>query len=385
MNCQIFDNTGENGTGIKLIGEIAGVGKAVGGTYTGNSIHNNTAILQGGGINVWLGSASLVITDNLVYENSALHGGGMFLEGILAGGTVSRNTVVENSASAAGPGMMIAGDSVVVERTIVAFNLSTGIATDAINCASATNAEVNCSVIWNPTLSDLITCGGTDNQVADPQFCGELGSFNYELQLDSPATGGSCGLIGAKDIGCGNTAVAILSFRAVAERARVRLASTFSSDLTMMGVNVYRGEGDGPIVGYDRLSAITDGSLEYIDTKVDAGGTYRYRIGVIDDDGEFLSPVMTVSIPIGQLRLEQNRPNPFNPSTDIRFTLAERGRVRLNVYNARGERVATLVDQVMSAGDHTASWAARGMPSGIYFYSLVSGKQSLTRKMVLLK
>jgi hypothetical protein len=179
--------------------------------------------------------------------------------------------------------------------------------------------------------------------------------------------------------------VAILSFRAVVEYERVRLTSEFASDLGVTGINVYRGTGDKPIVGYDQVGPVSDRGLEYVDAKVEPGKTYRYRIGVIDDDGEILSPVQTVKIPVGQLRLEQNTPNPFNPSTDIAFTLAERGRVRLGIYNVRGQRIATLVDRVMNAGGHTATWEAKGMPSGIYFYRLESDKQSLMRKMVLLK
>jgi hypothetical protein len=204
-DCQVFGNNAANGAGIMLIG---GIGSEVGGTYSANWIHNNTASEEGGGIGAISVSAALAITDNLVYENSALDGGGMHLDGILAGGTVSSNTVAENSAASDGSGLLIDGDAVVVERTIVAFNFTTGSGTNAIDC-EGTNGEVNCSIIWNPGLSDVTTCSETDNRNEDPLFCGVPGSYDYLLQPQSPATAANSNcslLIGAEDIGCGNVA-----------------------------------------------------------------------------------------------------------------------------------------------------------------------------------
>jgi hypothetical protein len=83
--------------------------------------------------------------------------------------------------------------------------------------------------------------------------------------------------------------------------------------------------------------------------------------------------------------LEQNYPNPFNPSTSIAFTLAKDGNVKLEIYNALGQKVATLVNGRMSAGQHNATWEARNAPSGIYFYKLEAGAFSQTRKMVLMR
>lgn len=84
-------------------------------------------------------------------------------------------------------------------------------------------------------------------------------------------------------------------------------------------------------------------------------------------------------------RLEQNFPNPFNPSTVIRFSMAKEERVRLVVCDALGREVATLVDGVRGEGGHSAVWDASGMPSGVYFYRVTAGGFSETRKMVLLR
>ena len=83
--------------------------------------------------------------------------------------------------------------------------------------------------------------------------------------------------------------------------------------------------------------------------------------------------------------LAQNYPNPFNPTTTIAFTLAEPSHARLEVYDVRGVRVATLVDREMIAGGHSVEFNARGLSSGIYFYRLIAGNQIETKKMVLLR
>ena len=86
-----------------------------------------------------------------------------------------------------------------------------------------------------------------------------------------------------------------------------------------------------------------------------------------------------------QYALVPNYPNPFNPSTEIRFDLPEAEHVRLVVYNARGQEVARLVDQPMSAGTHSVTWDAKGLPSGTYLYRLTAGPFSQTKAMALLK
>jgi hypothetical protein len=89
--------------------------------------------------------------------------------------------------------------------------------------------------------------------------------------------------------------------------------------------------------------------------------------------------------------LSQNRPNPFNPTTTIDYTVREQGLVRLQIYNVAGQLVRTLVDEVRSPGDvHTATWDGRSnagqtVSSGVYFYKLVTGDFVQTKKMVLLK
>jgi Secretion system C-terminal sorting domain len=83
--------------------------------------------------------------------------------------------------------------------------------------------------------------------------------------------------------------------------------------------------------------------------------------------------------------LSQNYPNPFNPTTVIRYQLAKTGIVRLNVYDVLGRQIATLVDEVKSAGLYTAAFNAANLPSGVYFYRLHAGSFADTKKLILLK
>ena len=84
-------------------------------------------------------------------------------------------------------------------------------------------------------------------------------------------------------------------------------------------------------------------------------------------------------------RLLENYPNPFNPSTAIRYQLTGAGRIQLNIYNAEGQRVRTLLDEYQQPGIHTVRWNAAGQPSGSYIYRLKTGSELLTGKMILRK
>ncbi|MFN0157188.1 MAG: T9SS type A sorting domain-containing protein [Bacteroidota bacterium] len=84
-------------------------------------------------------------------------------------------------------------------------------------------------------------------------------------------------------------------------------------------------------------------------------------------------------------RLDQNFPNPFNPSTEIRFSVPQREHVMLTVYNMLGQKVATLVDEVASPGNYSVNFSPSGIASGVYVYRLHSISFTKERKMLLIK
>lgn len=93
---------------------------------------------------------------------------------------------------------------------------------------------------------------------------------------------------------------------------------------------------------------------------------------------------------VATYNLHPNFPNPFNPSTSIRFSLTASAQVRLAIHNALGQEVKTLISDSYNPGTYTVTWDGTGLtgeqvPSGIYMYQLSDGSSTITRKMVLMK
>ncbi|NOX36849.1 MAG: T9SS type A sorting domain-containing protein [Calditrichaeota bacterium] len=91
-----------------------------------------------------------------------------------------------------------------------------------------------------------------------------------------------------------------------------------------------------------------------------------------------------------EFALHPNYPNPFNPTTTIRYALPRAGDVTLVIYNSLGQKVHTLVNRHQPAGRYTVQWdgrdkSGRVVPAGIYFYSLKVGQFEQMRKMVLVR
>ena len=88
--------------------------------------------------------------------------------------------------------------------------------------------------------------------------------------------------------------------------------------------------------------------------------------------------------------LEPNSPNPFNPTTEIRFELETAGHARIAVFGSSGKWITNLVDGDLPAGVHHAVWTARDahgepLPSGAYLCKLTAGSKAATRKMILVR
>ena len=81
----------------------------------------------------------------------------------------------------------------------------------------------------------------------------------------------------------------------------------------------------------------------------------------------------------------QNSPNPFRPTTDIRYTLPRDCDVKLEVFNSLGQKVATLVNQNENAGYKSVRWDASGFSAGVYFYRLQAEDFADMKKMVIMR
>ncbi len=110
-----------------------------------------------------------------------------------------------------------------------------------------------------------------------------------------------------------------------------------------------------------------------------------YRLRKVTTDGTVL---FSEEVPIGleailNFVLEDNVPNPFTASTEIRYTLTKRTRVELIVYDLSGREVAELVNERQDPGDYAVRFEAADLPGGMYFYKMKTGAGSLTKKMYL--
>jgi hypothetical protein len=83
--------------------------------------------------------------------------------------------------------------------------------------------------------------------------------------------------------------------------------------------------------------------------------------------------------------LSQNYPNPFNPSTVISYQLSVVSNVKLSVFDVLGKEVATLVNEVQTAGNHQVTFDSHALSSGMYFYKLTAGSFTQVKKMTLTK
>ena len=90
-------------------------------------------------------------------------------------------------------------------------------------------------------------------------------------------------------------------------------------------------------------------------------------------------------VPVSSFELEQNYPNPFNSSTIISFTIPGSGNVLLDVYNLLGEKIETLINELVNEGKHSVHFEAEDLASGIYFYVLKATKHTQTKKMLLIR
>jgi hypothetical protein len=123
---------------------------------------------------------------------------------------------------------------------------------------------------------------------------------------------------------------------------------------------------------------VRDGSI-WVLTEHSDGEVLRLRPGatVSAGDGSATLPA--------RFHLAQNHPNPFNPTTTIRFDLPAPAEVRLVIYDVIGREIATVVSESLDAGRHEVAWNAAHLPSGVYVYRLDAGDSRKERKMVLVK
>ena len=114
------------------------------------------------------------------------------------------------------------------------------------------------------------------------------------------------------------------------------------------------------------------------------GGDYLAVSENFSISGTMVSAKNEEAVPLS-FTLYPNYPNPFNPTTTIRYTLSKTDFVSLVIYDIRGEEVERLIEGEQPEGTRTVRWNASRMASGVYFYRLTAGDFVQTRKMILIR
>ena len=133
-------------------------------------------------------------------------------------------------------------------------------------------------------------------------------------------------------------------------------------------------------VGGDMLNpgiTLSDGQIMYLALARVSGTTDNSLSGAVNVEKEEGIPTT--------FKLNQNYPNPFNPSTKINFSIPFSSNVRLEIFNALGQSVETMIDGFLDAGIYNVGFDARYLTSGIYYYKIQANGYSLTKKMLLVK
>jgi hypothetical protein len=134
------------------------------------------------------------------------------------------------------------------------------------------------------------------------------------------------------------------------------------------------------------ISFIPDTNIIYYDTVfISNNSTTPLYIISVNGKGVFLANVNIQNGEITAYELFDNYPNPFNPTTKIKYQLPELSKVKLTVYDVLGREVKILVNEEKPAGNYEVEFDGTNLPSGIYFYRIETSKFSDTKKFVLLK
>jgi photosystem II stability/assembly factor-like uncharacterized protein len=185
--------------------------------------------------------------------------------------------------------------------------------------------------------------------------------------------------------------VELASFSAAAVEDKILLSWQTSSETNNRGFEIHRKspEEDYRTLGFVQGNGTTAevNNYNYSDNNIPPG-TYTYRLKQIDYDQSFrYSDEVEVVFNTNpkQFSLEQCYPNPFNPATNINFSIPGSGYVELRIYNILGMEIGELVNEYLEAGTYQVQWNAKRHASGTYFYRLSAGEYTETRKMILMR
>jgi hypothetical protein len=185
--------------------------------------------------------------------------------------------------------------------------------------------------------------------------------------------------------------VELTSFSAYAKGDIISLYWETATEINNMGFNVERSanKSDWTKIAYvqGNQNSTTIRAYSYLDKSVSKSGKYYYRLKQIDNNGSYkYSNIIEVDfIAPSVFNLSQNFPNPYNPSTMIKYQIPKSAFVNLKVYDILGKEVATLVNEDKVVGSYEINFDASKLASGVYIYQLKANDFAASKKMILIK
>ena len=214
-------------------------------------------------------------------------------------------------------------------------------------------------------------------------YCTDIGvvtknlSTIQELTFDNSGNGGTL-------------PVELVNFTSQVNQDRVTLLWSTATEVDNFGFDIerYQSASVWNKIGFVKGSGNSNSFKFYSFTDQPEGGTkFQYRLKQTDKNGKyFYSSVITVITGIPTTyELKQNFPNPFNPTTKIKYSIPQDGLVSLIVFDIIGRKVTSLVNENKKAGNYEADFNGKGLSSGIYLCKISSGNYTNSIKMLFIK
>jgi len=303
-------------------------------------VTNNTSADIGGGMYICGDDATIINTT--VENKTAYKGGGIYFQACMY--NIKYSVIANNTSTYTGGGIYSQHDLGNIENSTIVYNNGGGIYCDLIN-----GLEIKNSIITNNTLHYGINVNGGDCSISYSDFwhntLGNLsGIFDSTgINVTTNANGDSCDIY-----------------------YNIQMDPMFIDPTT----NDYHLQWCSPCID----AGDPNSPLDPDSTIVDMGAYYYHQNVAIDEP----------SISVEEYQII-NFPNPFKTSTQISFSLPHPDKVKVQIYNLKGQLVETLLNENKPAGSHSLEWNAENASSGIYFMKLLTKEKAVVRKLVIIK
>jgi parallel beta-helix repeat protein len=368
----------------------------------GNTIRGNSSGGNGSGIACWTNSCPS-ISGNTISQNSGNAGGGIDCEDF-SSPSISGNTISENDGSWSGGGISCIDSSPIINGNTIIGNSGTG-SGGGIECYRSSFSISGNTISGNSAITGggIYCCDNSDLTLNGNTISGNSASSSgggIRCQSSSDATLVNCIIWGNSfpPVYLTSGSHLQMTYCDIQDtlwpgEGNIRVAPLFvnpsSGDYHLQStVGSFHGGSWLPDLLYSPCIDAGDPSSPFALEPMPNGG--RVNMGFEGNTLEAsLSTNTSVSVPIAELptefRLYAPYPNPFNPVTEIVYSVPQAGLVSLRVYDILGRQVAVLVNGFSTPGTYRTTFNGNHLSSGIYYARLRAGTHSETCKMVLLK